>query len=43
MSNKKNIGCNQKIEDKIQRHVAFCKRRRGFLKKAIELSVKCDQ
>lgn len=43
MSNKKSQTKNQKIEDKIQRNVAFCKRRRGFLKKAIELSVKCDQ
>ena len=33
----------KKIESKIQRNVAFCKRRRGILKKAIEISRMCDQ
>lgn len=31
------------IKDKVQRNVAFCKRKRGFLKKAIELSQLCGQ
>ena len=33
----------KKIESKIQRNVAFCKRRRGILKKAIEISRMCEQ
>ena len=40
---KRKIDKSKKIEDKNQRSVAFCKRRRGFLKKAIELSRLCDQ
>jgi len=32
-----------KIQDKNQRNVTFCKRKRGFLKKAIEMSVLCGQ
>jgi len=31
------------IQSKIQRNVAYCKRKRGFLKKAIELSELCGQ
>ena len=34
---------SKKIQDKTQRNIALCKRRRGFLKKAIELSRLCDQ
>ena len=30
-----------RIENKNQRNVAFCKRRRGLLKKAIEMSTMC--
>ena len=40
---KRKIDKSKKIENKNQRNVAFCKRRRGFLKKAIELSRLCDQ
>ena len=40
---KKKIDKLKLIEDKNQRNVAFCKRKRGFLKKAIELSSLCDQ
>jgi len=39
---KRKIDKSKKIENKNQRNVAFCKRRRGFLKKAIELSRLCD-
>lgn len=30
------------IEDRCNRHVTFCKRRSGLIKKARELSVLCD-
>ena len=40
---KKKIDKLKLIDDKNQRNVAFCKRKRGFLKKAIELSSLCDQ
>ena len=40
---KRAIDKSKKIENKNQRSVAFCKRKRGFLKKAIELSRLCDQ
>ena len=33
----------EKIADKNQRNVTFCKRRRGLMKKAIEMSVLCGQ
>ena len=33
----------KKIEDDAKRNITFQKRKRGFLKKAIELSVLCDQ
>jgi hypothetical protein len=39
---KRKIDKSKKIENKNQRSVAFCKRKRGFLKKAIELSRLCD-
>ena len=32
-----------KIQDRNHRNVTFCKRKRGFLKKAIEMSVLCGQ
>jgi len=31
-----------KIEDEIKRNVTFHKRKRGFLKKAMELSLLCE-
>lgn len=31
------------LPDKNQRNVAYCKRKRGLVKKAIELSKLCDQ
>lgn len=40
---KKKIDKLKLIESKTQRNVAFCKRKRGFLKKAIELSYLCGQ
>ena len=40
---KRKIDKSKIIEDKNQRNVAFCKRKRGFLKKAIELSRLCGQ
>jgi YD repeat-containing protein len=40
---KKKIDRLSLIENKMQRNVAFCKRKRGFLKKAIELSQLCAQ
>lgn len=39
---KKKIDKLKLIESRTQRNVAFCKRKRGFLKKAIELSCLCD-
>ena len=36
------IDKSKKIENKNQRNVAFCKRKRGLLKKAIEISRLCD-
>ena len=40
---KKKIDKLSLIDNRMQRNVAFCKRKRGFLKKAIELSCLCDQ
>lgn len=40
---KKKIDKLKLISNKNQRNVAFCKRKRGFLKKAIELSCLCEQ
>lgn len=40
---KKKIDKLKLIDNKMLRNVAFCKRKRGFLKKAIELSSLCDQ
>lgn len=39
---KKKIDKIQKIECDSQRKVTFCKRKRGVLKKAMELSILCD-
>ena len=40
---KRKIDKSKKIENRNQRNVAFCKRKRGLLKKAIEISRLCDQ
>ena len=40
---KRAIDKTRKIDNKTNRKVALCKRRRGFIKKAIELSRLCDQ
>lgn len=40
---KKKIDKLSIIENRQQRNVAFCKRKRGFLRKAIELSQLCAQ
>ena len=40
---KKKIDKISLITNKQQRKVAYCKRKRGFLKKAIELSQMCGQ
>lgn len=43
MVKKRQVNKSQKIEDKTSRGVTFCKRKRGLIKKAIELSRLCDQ
>ena len=40
---RKSIDKQKLIEDRLQRSVAFCKRKKGLLKKAIELSQLCEQ
>ena len=42
MPRNKNFELKQ-IENETNRYVTFCKRKRGLLKKAIELSRLCDQ
>ena len=42
MPRNKNFELKQ-IENETNRYVTFCKRKRGLLKKAIELSKLCDQ
>ena len=39
---KRAVDRTKKIESSLQRSVAFCKRRRGLLKKAIEMSRMCE-
>ena len=43
MQKSKHLTKPKLIEDKNQRNVTFCKRRRGLLKKIIELSLLCGQ
>mmetsp|Transcript_35839 Transcript_35839/g.54938 ORF Transcript_35839/g.54938 Transcript_35839/m.54938 type:complete len:136 (+) Transcript_35839:34-441(+) len=43
MAHKPKVEVPKFIKNKTQRNIAFCKRKRAFLKKAIELSVSCDQ
>lgn len=40
---KKKLDSISKIKDKNSRNVTYCKRKRGLIKKAIELSKLCDQ
>ena len=40
---KKKLASISKIGDKNSRNVTYCKRKRGLIKKAIELSKLCDQ
>ena len=40
---KKKLETIDKIADKNSRNVTYCKRKRGLIKKAIELSRLCDQ
>ena len=39
---KKKLSSIAKINDKNSRNVTYCKRKRGLIKKAIELSKLCD-
>lgn len=43
MSGKRRTDTFDMIKDEHDRYVTFCKRKRGILKKAIELSRLCDQ
>lgn len=40
---KKKLESISKIQDKNSRNVTYCKRKRGLIKKAIELSMLCEQ
>lgn len=40
---KKKLEVIEKIENKNSRNVTYCKRKRGLIKKAIELSKLCEQ
>lgn len=40
---KKKLESITKIEDRNSRNVTYCKRKRGLIKKAIELATLCDQ
>lgn len=40
---KKKLESISRIHDKNSRNVTYCKRKRGLIKKAIELSLLCEQ
>jgi MADS-box transcription factor len=40
---KKKIDFNKKIENTTTRNVTYCKRKKGLIRKAMQLAVLCDQ
>lgn len=40
---KRKIEVYEEIENKISKNVTYCKRKKGVIKKAIELSLLCNQ
>ena len=40
---KRKITHYEEIEDKVSRYVTYCKRKKGVIKKAMELSLLCGQ
>jgi len=40
---KRKISVIQQIDDRVSRNVTYCKRKKGLIKKAMELSILCGQ
>lgn len=40
---KRKISIIQQIDDRVSRNVTYCKRKKGLIKKAMELSILCGQ